>query len=237
MSLTAAGRRAAATSRPVLFIGDSMVGGAFGLFLERRLAASGYVVVRDGRPSTGLARPDFFDWFARARQLVDEHRPYASLVMFGGNDAQGLFVGSKGAPAWIRWHEPGWAETYAERVGRLADLLLEGGARLGWIGMPPMGKGRLGGRMVRLNRIYRAEMAIRPRARFVDIWDVLADRRGRYAARLPVGPGGRRVRVRAGDDVHLTVAGARYLAAEVEPRLASVLAPAKGGAPPRSADG
>jgi len=214
--------QARAQADSVLFIGDSMVGGAFGLFLERRLAAAGLSVHREGRPSTGLSRPDFFDWQARAEKLVAKVRPDLCLVMFGGNDAQGIALrrrGPRGRRVFIRWHEPAWTPTYAARVARLADTLQGGGARLGWIGMPVMGRGRLGERMIRINRIVRAEMAIRKDARFLDIWPVLADARGRYAARLPIGPGGRRVRVRAGDDVHLTVAGARYLAAHVEPRV------------------
>ncbi|MEX1365801.1 MAG: DUF459 domain-containing protein [Nannocystaceae bacterium] len=204
----------------ILVIGDSMIAGGFGLYLARALGEElGYDVTRRGKASTGLARPDFFDWIAEARRLVGDEPFDASLVMFGGNDVQGLHMGKHADPEWIRWQDEGWAREYARRVARLAQVLAPDGQRLFWVGMPVMRPEKLHARVQRINTIARAEMAIRRRSEIIDIWSLLAGPDGGYADRVevaePDGGPARRVQVRAGDGIHLTVAGAHLLADHV----------------------
>jgi uncharacterized protein len=210
----------AASSAKILIAGDSMVAGGFGLFLARDLKKHhGYAARRRGKSSSGLARPDFFDWIEEAERLVAEEQPDASVVMFGGNDVQGLYMG-KGE--WIRWHEEGWTVEYAARIDRFCDLLAPNGERIFWVGMPVMRPTKFHERMKRVNTIFSAQMVIRPGAKFIDIWSLLADPEGGYADRIHLGPppaeGERRVkkvRVRAGDGIHLSPAGAQHLANHV----------------------
>ncbi len=197
-----------------LVLGDSMIAGGFGVFLERSLERDYAVPVqRAGKSSSGLARPDFYDWPTVATAIVGKSKPEASVVMFGGNDVQGLYMG-KGE--WITWAEDGWDEEYARRVDALADILAPGGERLFWVGMPVMRPTKFHERVKRVNVIYRARMAARPGARFVDAWDLLADDEGGYADKIaigtqPDGTPGKKVRVRAGDGIHLSPRGAEVL--------------------------
>lgn len=211
----------------VLVIGDSMIAGGFGLYLARALGEDrGYDVTRRGKSSSGLSRPDFFDWPAEAKRLVGETPYDATVVMFGGNDVQGLYMG-KGQ--WITWEDEGWSEEYARRVNELADIVAPAGQQLFWIGMPVMRPSKFHARVQRVNTIYRAEMAIRPNASFVDIWSVLANDDGEYSDHIYVTPDGaaevpegeeppkrKKILVRAGDGIHLTVAGAHYLTNHIE---------------------
>src|SRR5690606_16641974 len=100
------------------------------------------------------------------------------------------------------------------------------GRPLFWIGMPVMRPEKFHNRVQRVNTIYRAEMAIRPGARFIDIWRLLADARGGYVDRLDADgePGGKTVRVRAGDGIHLSVAGAQRVEAHVRAIIHQTLA-------------
>lgn len=209
----------------VLVMGDSMIAGGFGLYLARALGERGYAVTRRGKSSSGLARPDFFDWSAEAERLIDGQPFDATLVMFGGNDAQGLFMGKDADDKWIRWPDPGWRKEYAARVARLAARLAPSGQQLFWMGMPPMKEPKLHARMHKVNTIFRAEMAIRRRSKFVDISTVLGDDAGGYVEHLLVedAKGSRRAQVRAADGVHLTVAGAKVLARHVEAIVATTL--------------
>ena len=51
------------TRKKILILGDSMIAGGVGLFLENGLRkVHGHEVRRKGKSSTGLARPDFFSW-------------------------------------------------------------------------------------------------------------------------------------------------------------------------------
>ena len=219
-------RIAAAQGRParILLVGDSMIAGAFGLFLAQALREThGWSVHREGKSSTGLSRPDFFDWISRGKQLAEVVAPFdATVCMFGGNDGQGLFMGKKAEPRWIRYGEEGWDEEYRRRVVAFADAVTPPGGSLHWIGMPVMGPEKLHRRMRHLNRIYRGETCICPRCHFIDVWRDLADARGRYTKRMKVD--GKRTSVRADDGVHLTVKGAKYLVGLVAPRIAGRVA-------------
>ena len=103
----------------VLILGDSMIAGALGLFLENGLRKEhGYEVLRYGKSSTGLARPDFFDWMKEARRQLEAFPdPDAVVAMFGGNDVQGLHMGKKGKgqTEWIVWQDP---ELFCESMSR-----------------------------------------------------------------------------------------------------------------------
>jgi hypothetical protein len=204
-------------------VGDSMIAGAFGLFLARHLEREyGVSVDRSGKSSTGLSRPDFFDWIAEVTRLRERGGSYDAVIcMFGGNDGQGQFMGRRADPKWIRYGEDGWDQEYRRRVVAFAAAATGGTSALYWVGMPVMGLDRLHGRMRHLNRIYRGELCVRPRAHFIDIWRTLADRKGRYTQRKKIGR--KRVSVRASDGVHLTSAGATFLVEDVAPRIANHL--------------
>jgi hypothetical protein len=215
-----ASRRASAGAK-ILMIGDSMIAGGFGLFLAEDLEREhGYEVDRRGKSSTGLARPDFHDWITVGGAARAEAKPNAVVCMFGGNDGQGLYMGKTADPEWIRYGEPEWTPEYRRRINAFADAVTAAGEYLFWIGMPQMRLDRLRDRVAHMNTIYEAEMAIRPNARFVPIWDVLAVN-GKYSDHVEVA--GKRTRVRTGDGVHITSQGAHYLADFVRPHIAGLL--------------
>jgi hypothetical protein len=62
----------------------------------------------DGRIASGLERPDVFNWFTHVREQMDERKPHAVVLMFGGNDDHGFMtgvpegrdVGTFGSPTW-----------------------------------------------------------------------------------------------------------------------------------------
>jgi hypothetical protein len=201
----------------ILMIGDSMIAGGFGLFLAQDLEREhGYVVDRRGKSSTGLARPDFHDWISVGAAARDQAQPTAVVCMFGGNDGQGLYMGRTADPEWIRYDEPDWTPEYRRRINAFADAVTVAGERLVWIGMPQMRLDRLQQRVAHMNTIYESEMAIRPNARFVPIWDVLAVD-GKYSDHVEIA--GKRTRVRTDDGVHITTAGCHYLADFVRPYI------------------
>ncbi len=250
-------KRARAGAPRVLIVGDSMIAGALGLFLENQLREQhGYEVHRYGKSSTGLARPDFFSWMKEgARQIEAFPAPDAVVAMFGGNDVQGLYMGrekrkggGRGPVEWITWHDEGWRDEYARRITEFADIVAPDGRLLFWISMPVMRPEKFHNRVRKVNTIARAEMAIRPGGRFVDIWRLLADSEGNYADRIDVPEEGasedsaveaevdganaaklkknrkkNRVRVRAGDGIHLSVAGAHIVEAYVRERIVKEL--------------
>lgn len=217
-------RRAHASPKKILIVGDSMIAGAVGMYLEKRLRKThGFSVLRAGKSSTGLSRPDFYDWVEVGAKLRESFSPDAVVVMFGGNDGQGLYMGRGADPKWIRYPDQDpWTDEYRRRVDVFADTMTADGAKIFWIGMPVMKPTKLHERMRHLNRIYRAQMAIRPGAEFIDIWRTLAGPEGEYADALELD--GKRVRVRAHDGVHVAGPGASVLVDRIAPIIVAQMA-------------
>lgn len=210
--------RARAAGPRILLVGDSMIAGAVGRFVEDGLRdEAGYEVHRRGKISSGLARPDFYDWIEQGAALREEIEPDAVVVMFGGNDGQGLYMGEDARPKWIRLKEKAWTDEYRRRVNAFADAVAPGDERLFWVGMPMMRSAGLNARVKHMNVIYRAEMAIRADAWFVDIWRVLAAPGGKFTERLTVD--GVNMRVRTPDGVHVSIRGAKVLARHIVPAV------------------
>lgn len=214
-------RVARAQGATVLMIGSSTMAGGFGIYLGQELEREyGCVPVRRGKPSTGLARPDFHDWITQGAKAREECTPDIVMCLFGGNDGQGLYMGAKAAEKWIRWGEPGWVPEYRRRVNEFADAVAPGNEVLVWLGMPQVESPKLCERVEIMNGVYEAEMALRPNGRYVSTWDALTVD-GKYSSHLVID--GEKTRVRTGDGVHVTPVGAHMLVDHVRPYVASLL--------------
>jgi hypothetical protein len=171
----------------------------------------------DYQISSGLARPDFFDWPARLRQRVDEFRPGAVVLMLGANDPQGIQTDSGDV---YQFGTKGWETEYRKRIRETLGILSDGGVqRVYWIGQPPMADGAFDRRMKQLNSIYRSEAERRPGVEFIDAAEALGNG-GAYAQYLK-DESGRTEQVREGDGTHMTYAGGMRLAELVMKSIAA----------------
>ena len=89
-----------------------------------------------------------------------------------------------------------------------------------WVGLPAIRGTRSTADMVYLDDLYRAR-AERAGIIYVDIWDGFVDESGRYVTHGPDFEGQMR-RLRSGDGVHFTKAGARKLAHYVEREICAL---------------
>jgi hypothetical protein len=163
----------------------------------------------DGHVSTGLARPEVFNWPAYLADVVARENPDIMVLTIGSNDDQDLTgdqgVGGIGSPA--------WEAEYRRRVGGLMDSVTKTSkVTLFWIGIPPMRNvGRFETRYRIVNEIVRSEAEKRPgKVYFVDTVPVLSDQNGGYSDFLV--KDGALVKVRTGDGIHFERAGADLIA-------------------------
>ena len=99
-----------------------------GPYLDKLMKQTGVVTTTlDYKVSSGLSRPDFFDWPTYFAQRIPAVNPDIVVVTFGGNDAQGLRNLDK---TWAVQHSPGgtgddadWRAEYGKRVGAAMDYL------------------------------------------------------------------------------------------------------------------
>jgi hypothetical protein len=190
----------------VLAIGDS-IGIDLGYGLQRVMGNTGYYnVIVDGKISTGLARPDYFNWPAQLSYDIQRYRPDIVVALFGLNDPQAMRSGSAYLPTFTK----AWFNEYSRRVDRILELGTGGGRHMVWAGAPIVSDTRLRHDMNELNGVYRKQTRYYPNAYFFDSWRHTASN-GVFTAFL-TDPDGSRFLARTGDGDHFTNEGEDHLA-------------------------
>jgi hypothetical protein len=158
--------------------------------------------------STGLARPDYFDWPARLSEVISQEEPPEAIVyMVGGNDDQAMRLQS----ALLEVSTPEWLEEYRRRVGLMMDVTAYEDTRLIWVLLPPMEEERREVISNQINEIVTSQAELRPWVSVVDIDDLLVGEDGNYA-RFVDDPSGEQQLARQPDGVHITEVGSRWVA-------------------------
>jgi hypothetical protein len=136
-----------------------------------------------------------------------------AVMLIGSNDRQSL----RDANGSYEPRSPEWQAAYTQRIETIAAMFRDKKIPLVWVGLPILRSERLYGDALAFNEFYRA-YAEKAGATYIDIWEAFADEGGHYNA---FGPdiNGQTARLRAGDGVHFTKAGARKLAHFVEPAI------------------
>ncbi len=198
-------------------VGDSMWEVA-GPLLAERLEATGVVTATvEVRYSTGLTRPDVFDWPARATAALAEVDPELVLVLVGANDAQALADGGV-------VHRPvtaSFEQVYAGRVRDLMARLTAGERPVLWVGLPVMRPSGYDADMARITEIQARVAATFPGVTFVPTRELFADGDGVYAPVLP-DAAGQPQSLRGGDGIHLSHAGGHRLVEHLLPLIREV---------------
>ena len=198
--------------RRVMIVGASSIQFGLGRSLERWIERfQGVTVMRYGLHSTGLARPDYFDWHAKAREMKDEFQPDLVIAQFGGNDGQGLTDRDTGGAVAPLFTDE-WDEVYGARVETFVEIFAEDEVPVVILGMPAMKSAYHQRKMARINEVTEAACA-RAGARFVDTFAMTSDAAGNYVARAEVE--GRLRVIRANDGMHLNSFGAELVTAGI----------------------
>jgi len=173
-----------------------------GLAMKSRKAKDPTIsVYQQGQVSTGLARPDFYNWPARIQEFLADDDVDAVVFMTGSNDDQTLQ--DRLGNAVTRIGTPEWSEEYRRRVAGLMDLVNNGQHRLVWVEVPLVRDPELGATAKIINQIVRDEAASRQWVSVVDAEAALAGPDGAYSDFLEL-DGKAPVRCRRPDGVHLT---------------------------------
>jgi len=203
----------------VLIVGDSDAA-AFAPTLQDLLERTGVATTTvDYKVSSGLARPDFFDWPAHLAEALPAADPDIVVVTFGGNDAQGLAeVGGNflfQQPTGEAGGDQEWRAEYGKRVGEVMDYLSSEGRTLVWVGIPNDDSPEMSARLAVQDRAVRAALATRPTVQFVDTWKRFSSGGGGWAEYVVDPRDGVGKDVRADDGFHLNQAGAEILAVDI----------------------
>jgi hypothetical protein len=212
------GPPSSANPATVYIVGDSDAG-TFGPYLETLLDGTLIVDTElNYQVSSGLARPDFFDWPEELATTLPEVDPDIVVVTFGGNDSQGLSL-PQDELEWVVGdpvaNEEAWSEEYTRRAGEVMDLLLENDRSVIWVGIPNDDNPDVTAKLAIQDRAVKAAAAERPDVVFIDTWDRFSGRSGGWAEFVIDPRDGEGKDVRADDGFHLNVAGAEILALDI----------------------
>jgi hypothetical protein len=221
-------------SQFVFVLGDSLAELlADGLTQEFATRADIAVKTRT-KGSSGFVRDDFYDWNVAIKDLIGSgERIDAVVMMIGANDRQQL----RDENGSYDTRAEAWRNIYTRRIDSALAQFKARDIPVVWVGLPSMKNERLNNDVVYFNEIYR-DRTERIGGAYIDIWNSFVDESGRYAA---YGPdlNGMPAKLRAGDGVHFTKAGAQLAAHYVVRGLQGILGeaprPGRSTAPATSA--
>ena len=207
----------AANPLRVLIVGDS-IGLDMGGALQSDLAGTGLVnAALDARESTGLVRPDYFNWPVELSNDIKMDNPQVVVVMIGANDAQD-FLGPPDTP----YASPDWNGLYGQRVAQFMQIASSTGAAVVWVGMPPMQNPMLSAQLVDLNAVVQhLAAAAKPAVTYIDTEKSLGTPTGGYTA-FSTNAAGQIVNTRTPDGTHLTPGGSQVVAQQVIAQLVTL---------------
>ena len=197
----------------VLIMGDSMMVGSLGRVLESELRARNVEHERHAKIATGLARPDYFNWHAKVRQVYSNDSFDLAVVMLGGNDTQNIEVDGQR----YDFGTKGWNKIYTGRVHRLLNYMCVKTSDLIWLGSPAMRSPRYNRKIMLVNHLVENVVKQHECARYVPTAPWLASDKGGYTSFLRYG--GRSARVRMSDGIHLTRTGGHVVTDHLLPQL------------------
>jgi len=194
-----------------IFVAGDSLSFEFGTSLYR--IASGEHVYRaagdgtvDFRVSSGLARPDYFNWPAALGNDVQRFNPQVVVLMLGSNDNQPIVAPNGHTYA---FGTDGWKAEYHRRVGAVMDQLIASNRWVVYVGVPILAT--RDDQWPIINRVIEEEAAKRSRAVYVDSFKLFEDPNGHYTQYLPNAQG-QLVEVRTDDGIHFQRAGGDLLA-------------------------
>jgi len=202
----------------VYIVGDSDAG-TFGPYLQELVDGTAVAETSlNYKVSSGLARPDFYDWPAELEAALPEVDPDIVVATFGGNDAQGLSAFQEelefviGDPL---ENEAEWSAEYTKRAGDVMDLLLEDDRTVIWVGIPNDDNPEVTAKLAIQDRAAKAAAEARPDVIFIDTWARFSGRDGNWAEFVIDPRDGEGKDVRADDGFHLNSNGAEILALDI----------------------
>jgi hypothetical protein len=193
-----------------LWVGGDSLAGAMGPALGEAASKTGVVETTiDYKVSSGLAHSGVRNWLEVGADDMEQYDPEAVVFFIGANDAPVANTHDGDGDG-----TPDWEPAYRSRVADMMDVLTSDASHrtVLWIGSPTLGDDRMDRGAALVNQVMRDEASERsPDVVYVDAYRLFSDEDGEYSPYVTTSDG-ESVRVRVGDGVHLTPAGAQYLA-------------------------
>ena len=183
------------TTRRILIVGDQLAGG-MGAGLTRMAESDHTIqVINRFNESSGLARPEIYDWASAIPKMAEGKNFTAAFVLIGFNDRREMHDGDKV----LKFASPEWDALYKKRVDDVIDALAAQHIQVFWMGEPPMGDPAMDADLQNITDLQK-ERALAKGAGFIELRTPFANAQGGYTDRGPDEAGADR-RLRENDGV------------------------------------
>jgi hypothetical protein len=208
----------------IAFVGDSTADGLWGGFtsLVPREAClkSNMEFGRFAKNSTGLTRPQKFDWVEELRRIGESFKPQLFIMSLGLNDRQSVVENGKVTLETT----PEYPTKYKERVTAALKSAAGANASLLWVGLAAMREAAADRDAREKNKLFSeaiSELAD-PRIEYVEPWKLNPSGEDKFASFGPDAKG-KMIQIRASDGEHFTSAGDMLVAAYLLPKIVATL--------------
>lgn len=190
----------------VLVAGDSL-SEALGPQLKRGLQGyAGLEIIPIGKSSTGLCRPDFYNWPEVLEKNLQMYHPNLVFMWVGTNDDQNIHgMSNLGEPP----YSPEWKRAYMRKMLEIVTICKRHRARLVFITPPVMPDGAFNNKLAEIDSLM-LYVCGRYKVEAIDGRKLLTDSQGKFVREMKL-PDGSTVTVRTPDTVHITEAGNRII--------------------------
>jgi hypothetical protein len=208
----------------IAFVGDSIADGYWeGVSVTAGRDACFKSQLEFGRfakNSTGLTRPDRFDWAAELRRVAEGFKPRLFVMSLGLNDRQSVVEHGQ-----ITMDDsPLYDDKYRERVTAVLKNAAAAKVALLWIGLPAMRVPATDKDTRAKNRLFEEAITAfgDPDIEYVEPWKSSPAGPDAFASYGP-DQNGHMVQIRTPDGEHFTVAGEMLTAAYLLPRIVATV--------------
>ncbi len=208
----------------IAFVGDSTADGLWGgvsTLLPRNTCLKGSAELgRFAKNSTGLTRPDKFNWPDEMKRIGDTFKPTMFVMSLGLNDRQSVVVGGRVTLE----TSPEYPAKYKERITAVLKSAVAARAVLLWVGLPAMRDAAPDRDAREKNKLFAEAISEfgDDTLQYVPPWRLNEAGEDKFAS---FGPDqtGRMIQIRASDGQHFTPAGELLVAAYLLPKMIASL--------------
>lgn len=202
----------------IMLLGDSLMedlGPAMHRSLRHR---KGLHFILTAKYSTGLTRPEYFNWPENMENAVAATHPDIIVFFMGAND--GMPIKKDGRTVYPNSGEA-WRSAYRTKMVELFEIGRRYNCDMIWVGLPPMGSryARILAETAQAQRDGCDEQGIR----FIDTAPILGDEHGKFRTYM-TDSRGKAIRLRARDKEHLSPVGNKLVIEQLLPVLEQSIA-------------
>jgi len=198
----------------VLIVGDSMMLEGLGPVLHRKLRKkSDLSIIREGHYSSGLSRPDFYNWPENLTKLIEKHEPQLIIVSMGANDTQDIVINANRHFV----DAESWKRVYGIRTYNYLSIAVAEERQVLWVGLPIMGLEPYFTRTKRISKIQAEVSSYFNNVTFVNIEHLLT-KNNKFTSFIQ-GKNNRSIRLRQKDRIHVSQEGGKILTSYILPRV------------------